>query len=304
MHKRVLVSGAWLAAVVLIAGPALGQTFKLGSDIFVTPADGATRIDLSQYPVIEEVFGSPPSPSLVQLKGKPIAGLGKTDTVVDREDDLTLAVGQTGTSRAVLRGLSLVSQSPVHFNNEPWDLFVSVSPLAGSVGTVTATRTNQEGGSFNATLEVYPHLIFTRGSDVVIIDCGVSCEPITLTSTRAPWVSSDGGFSPTSAGVPKIPNGTLYDGNGDGIADDEFIGGSNFYPGFRPVAPYLAVILSHDHPPVAEHEQEANTQCKTTTSTVSAESRVTAEATAATALCAVVAEPTEPAEPTGTADAG
>ncbi|HEX6201428.1 MAG TPA: hypothetical protein VF100_00410, partial [Thermoanaerobaculia bacterium] len=117
-------------------------------------------------------------------------------------------------------------------------------------------------------------------------------------------VTSDGQFSPASAGVPKIANGTPYDGDGDGDPDDEFVGGSNFYPGFEPLPNYKKVQISHDHPPVAEHKQLANTQCKTTVSTVSAESRATAEATTATALCVAVAEPTEPAEPTGTADAG
>lgn len=299
MHKRVLVSGAWLAAVLLIAGPALGQTFKKGSDIFVTPADGVTRVDLSQYPVAN-VLGGQPSPSLVPLKGKPIAGLGQTDTVVDRLDDLTLAVGETGTTRAVLRGLSLVSINPVSAGGKSWHLFVSVSPGAASSGTVTATRSNADGGSFSAGFEVVPHLIFTStDGDVVTIDCAFHCDStISLTSTRSPWVTSDGQFNPQSAGVPTIANGTHYDGDGDGFADDEFVGGSNFFPGFDPQT-YAVVPLSHDHPPVAEHKQRANTQCKKAVSTVSAESRTTAEATAATALCVAVAEPVEPAEPTG-----
>lgn len=305
MHKRVLVSGAWLAAVLLIAGPALGQTFKKGSDIFVTPADGLTTVDLELYPV-DELLGGPPSPLRPALKGKPITGLGQTDTVVDRLDDLTLAQGETGTTRAVLRGLSLVSINPISAGGKSWHLFVSVSPNAVSRGTVTATRSNVDGGSFNAGFAVVPHLVFTStDGDVVTIDCAFDCDAtISLTSTRSPWVTSDGQFNPTSAGVPKIANGTHYDGDGDGFADDEFVGGSNFYPGFEPIPNYKKVQISHDHPPVAEHKQLANTQCKTTASTASAESRATAEATAATALCVAVAEPKEPVEPTGTVDAG
>lgn len=295
MNGRVWVSVACLAAVVLVAGPAAGQdVYKKGSDIFVTPAGGQTRVDLSQYPVAEAIGGVLLSSEIVSLQGAPIAGLGQTDTVVDRARDVALAVGETATVEVALNGLSLVSTDPVVFDRgngpEKWDLFVSVSPLVDSTGTITITRSTQDGGSFNAAIDVFPHLVFTYGNEEVRIDCGVDCDaPIPLTSTRAVWVSSDGSFDPTAAGVPKISNGTPYDGDGDGVDDDQFVGGSNWYPGFDPFTQQV-VILSHDHPPVAEHAQEANTQCKSSTSTTSADSSTSPSGT----LCAVVVEPKEP----------
>jgi hypothetical protein len=306
MNKRWMLA-VCVAVLVVATGPAAGQlTLAPGSDIFTTGADGQTTVDLSQYPVSDAFGGQSVTPQIVTLSGKPIAGLGQTDTVVDRLGSVSFpGLHQPVSSRLRLTGLSLKGVVTVG-GSEQWNLLVSVSPTVVSTGTITLTQTNSQGGSFDAAISVRPHLIFTNPStgDTVTIDCGFECDPISLSSQNAPWViATSGGFSPSAAGVPNIANNTAYDGDGDGFADDVYKK-SNFYPGFEPVSPYVVVPVAHDHPPVAQHTQKPNTQCKKTVSTVSADSRATGEATAVAVLCAVIAEPKEPAEPTGTVDAG
>lgn len=289
-------------ALVVVAGPAAGQlTLASGSDIFTTGADGQTTVDLSQYPVSDAFNGQTVTPTIVTLSGKPIAGLGQTDTVVDRLQSVTFpGLHQPVRSSLRLTGLSL--KGSVSVGGQAWNLLVSVSPTVASTGSITLTQTNSQGGTFDAAINVRPHLIFTNPStgDTVTIDCGFECDPIALSSQNAPWViASNGGFSPSGAGVPSIANNTAYDGDGDGFADDLYKK-SNFYPGFTPVSPYNPVPVAHDHPPVAQHTQKPNTQCKRTVSSSDLD-RTSGALTAATVLCAVIAdeEPTEPTEPSG-----
>lgn len=306
MSKRGWTTLVWVAAVVLVAGPAMAQssiTLNAGSDIFITTGGGATTVDLSQYPIVSQLLGGPPSPTVVSLSGKPIAGLGQTDTVVDRLQNVTLTAFNTPSAPVPLRltGLSLKGQ--VSAGGATWNLVVSVSPNATSSGSITLTRTAADGGHFDAAINVVPHLIFTNAGNgsTVDVDCAFDCSgSIALSTQNAAWVISGGGFNPSSAGVPNIANNTPYDGDADGTADDLYKK-SNFYPGFTP-GTYAPVPVAHDHPPVAQHTQKPNTQCKRTAS--SDLDRTSGAATAVAALCVAVAdpaptEPQEPTEPTG-----
>lgn len=306
MSKRAWMFLAWVVASVLVAGPAVAQstiTLNLGSDIFTTPGGGSTTVDLSQYPIVAQLLGGPPSPSVVALSGKPIAGLGQTDTVVDRLQSVTLGALNVPSNPVPLRLTGLSLQGTVSAGGATWNLVVSVSPNAVSGGSITLTRTHADGGHFDATINVVPHLIFTNSNtgSTVDVDCAFDCSgSIALSSQNSAWVVTGGGFNPGAAGVPNIANNTAYDGDADGTADDLYKK-SNFYPGFAPGS-YAPVPVAHDHPPVAQHTQKPNTQCKRVVADqepVDGASRVSGEATAATALCAVIAEPTptEPVEP-------
>lgn len=299
---------ATVAVLALVALPAQGLTAKAGMDIFVTTGGGQTTVDLDLFP-IDQAFGggATASPTLVSLKGKPIAGLGQTDTVVERFNDVILsAPGDSGTTQIELKGLRLVSESTVAITSQNsvthWNLEVGLAQRASSSGTMTIQRNNAEGGTFDASFNVYPRLRFSSaGQADVIIDCGVvSCGTMTLSARNASWVSSTGGFDPGAAGVPSIGNGTAFDGDGDGTNDDVFVGGTNYYPGFSPVGPtYDLVPFSHDHPPVAEHAQKANNQCKTrddaepVADVESDTTAITTTANAVSSLCpkVVAAEP-------------
>ena len=59
------------------------------------------------------------------------------------------------------------------------------------LGTLTATKTHDNGGTFDTTLSVQPKLTFTRLSDgaVLVLDTGLEERPpLVFTSTNTPWV--------------------------------------------------------------------------------------------------------------------
>ena len=305
---RNVVLSLSLAAVVLLVVPAEALTARDGMDLFTTPGGGQTKVDLSLFPLAQAFGqGATASPSLVSLKGKPIAGLGQTDTVVHRINDVGLSIGSSGTTAIELVGLRLISQSTVAVTvsgqTNHWNLEVGLSNLAASNGTMTIQQNTSQGGTFDTNFNVVPRLRFSRsGAADVIIDCGASgtlCGTMTLSSSNSAWVSSDGAFDPGTAGVPNFANNTAFDGDGDGTADDHFVGGTNFYAGFDPVT-YNPVPLAHDHPPVAEHQQGPNIQCKRAVATADeTEPRVGADSestsgTGATTIGDVEVEPSEP----------
>lgn len=313
MRKTMKLSllAAAVAVFALLAMPAQAATLASGSDIFVTGGGGGTTVDLSQFPIAAAFGdGATVSPSLVSLKGQPIAGLGQTDTVVERLSDVVLdAPGDTGTTAIELKGLRLVSERAVAINRggsvTHWNLEVGLSPSASSNGTMTI-QLNSGGGTFDTIFNVIPRLRFSRtGEADVIIDCGTdACAAMELSSSNSYWADSGSGFNPGAAGVPNIANGTAFDGDGDGIKDDVLRRGSRFHPGFDPVT-HDPVPLSHDHPPVAEHQQGPNIQCADD-ATVEEEPEVIDAAgptatfgearlvTAKPALCPAVATPAEP----------
>lgn len=310
MNKRGWTYLAWAAALVLTAGSAAAQgtiTIGAGSDIFTTPGGGSTTVDLAQYPIVSQLLGGPPSPTVVPLSGKPIAGLGQTDTVVERLQNVTLGAFNVPSNPVPLRLNGLSLRGRVSAGGSVWNVVVSVSPNAVSNGSITLTRTHADGGHFDAAINVVPHLIFTNSNTgaTVDVDCAFDCSgAIALSSQNAAWVIGGGGFNPGAAGVPSIANNTPYDGDADGTADDVYKK-SNFYPGFQPGS-YVPAPVSHDHPPVAQHTQVPNTQCKKTVAAdqpvATAEGRVAGAATAQAVLCAVVADPapTEPSTPVAT----
>ncbi|HEX2254521.1 MAG TPA: hypothetical protein VHQ65_14725 [Thermoanaerobaculia bacterium] len=291
------------AAVVLLTLPASALTARDGMDLFVTPGGGQTTVDLSLFP-LDQAFGqgATASPSLLPLKGKPIAGLGNTDTVVHRISDVTLSGGGTsGTTAIELVGLRLVSERTVAITvanqTTHWNVEVGLSNLASSNGWMTIQQNTSQGGTFDTNFNVVPRLRFSRaGAADVIIDCGASntlCRPMTLSSSNSSWVSSDGAFDPSTAGVPSIANNTAFDGDGDGSADDSFAGGTNFFAGFDPVT-YHPVPLSHDHPPVAEHLQGPNVQCRTVASEDVPVSDTSGSSAESSTVGGVVVEPADP----------
>lgn len=147
--------------------------------------------------------GSDPFVGQVELLGDPIdpPTLGITSTLVQRSgtpvwpDD---PVGTEGTVDLEIVELSLVSSEPitVTYNGgqdpEQWDGAVELSEVPAPMGSLTATKTHDNGGTFDTILPVQPKFTFTKVSDpseVRVLDTGLEAiEPIDFSSTGTPFV--------------------------------------------------------------------------------------------------------------------
>ncbi|HWL92217.1 MAG TPA: hypothetical protein VNT79_01670 [Phycisphaerae bacterium] len=155
--------------------------------------DGHTkwRIGLDPgSPAIPEDFfdpGSEPFTGEVFFKGAPLGlpGLANTDTLVRRSDDPfgrnSPPDGTEITVEIELIQLSLVSCQPITVQYDggaftvDWDISVSLSDCPPPPGSLTATKTHCNGGTFESVLPVQPKLTFTRvdnPSVVRVLDSG------------------------------------------------------------------------------------------------------------------------------------
>lgn len=232
--KKMLLSTAVLALVV--AGPALGQ-LRAGDDGLATPGGGQTQFDLKSVPV-QEVFGAPVDGStVVTLKGKPFdSSLGPIDTIIRRPRDISFGSGNQATGPLQIVGLSLVSEGTVSIGGQLYSLALHLSDFSQPAGSANLTRVNGDGGTFSAALPVVPRLTFTNQKDgsTVDIDCGaVSCDPYNLSISNVGWVQTGGPgrFNPQARGEVLLPAGAWVDTNGDGKADLQLLGSTNFFPG-------------------------------------------------------------------------
>jgi hypothetical protein len=237
--KRAILAMAILAMVA--GGTSLAQTLAAGDDALNTPGGGQTQFDLSSVP-IQDVFGAPVDGStLITLRGRPFdpQRFPGVDTIVRRPQSIT--IGTTGQASGPIQivGLSLESEKTVQIGGQPYSLVLNLSQNGQTAGTTTLTRTNGDGGTFSATLPVVPKLSFTNQNDgsVVTLDCGaVKCQPFNLTISNVGWVRSGGpgGFNPSARGETLLPRGAVIDSDGDGTADLQLLGSSNFFPGLTP----------------------------------------------------------------------
>lgn len=239
--KRAILAVAVLALIA--GGTSQAQTLAAGDDGLNTPGGGQTQLDLSSVP-IQDVFGAPVDGStVISLRGRPFdsRGLPGVDAIVRRPQSIT--IGSTGQASGPIQivGLSLEAEKAVSIGGQPYSLVLNLSASGQSVGTTTLTRTNGDGGTFSATLPVVPKLTFTNQNDgsVVTLDCGaVKCQPYSLTISNVGWVRSDGpgGFDPAARGETLLPRGAWVDTDGDGRADLQLLGSSNFFPGITPTS--------------------------------------------------------------------
>jgi len=178
---------------------------KTGHDLFVT-GDGSSH-DFSETPIPNDFFGpgSDPFTALVNLEGTPLGlfsgfEVGNTDTIVQRAEVAAVpdGTGESDTIAIELVALSLKSINPitVTFNGgqdpEPWDLSIDVSLALPSTGTMTITHANEAGGTYTASMCVYPLITFRQvnGTGELQLDAAELdppyCAPLE-TAVPAPW---------------------------------------------------------------------------------------------------------------------
>ncbi len=174
-----------------------------GQDCWVTQCDGHTGYGFDQTPLQAGFFGpgSDPFEEFVALGGPPGGGSGPngSDTLLDRLERMCFVepLPATDSTPLELVMLELVSCQPITVtyddgqNSEDWDVVVDLSG-AQPQGTLTATKTHANGGTFDSDFYVQPRFTFTKISDpseVVIFDTlDAGIDPMLLSSTGEPWL--------------------------------------------------------------------------------------------------------------------
>jgi hypothetical protein len=219
MMKNWISRLALLTLIALAAvAPLAAESLPASNDGWTTPGGGQTVVDLSGFPVAA-VLGSAPVNNNVSMKGTPLdsANLGSIDTLLER-GAVTLT-NNVGTGNLQLVALSLTSESNVQLQDgRVYHLDLVRSPTPSAVGSITVTRTNSDGGTFNSGFDVLPKLTFTNVNspfDVVNIDCAAGgCNPFHMSSTNSGWVNpgGSGNFSPSAKGITPIRSGITVQG--------------------------------------------------------------------------------------------
>ncbi|MHC4697426.1 MAG: hypothetical protein ACYTFA_11840, partial [Planctomycetota bacterium] len=157
--------------------------------------------------------GSDPFIGTVQVQG------GPTDTLVQRMSDANCPpLGACAPISVEIVELNLVSVGPITVtygtSTEDWDLAIGLSGTGPGLGSLQATTTHANGGSYDARLPILPRLRFTKVSnplDVRVLDFdNEGYPPIELNFFGVPWV---------------INLGPLLQGNVDAPSDGNFVPG-------------------------------------------------------------------------------
>ena len=194
-----------LILAILILVPALGaaQDIEPGHDLFQTDPD--TTWDHMMIPADFLDPGSDPFDSTVPLQGNPPVDLpacpnddlSQTDTIVRRLTTAPVAnPGDQATIDIEIVALDLVGIQPitVTYNGgqdpEEWSIRVDLDAIAPQPpGTMTITRVDGLGGTFDSMLPVIPRLTFTRDSDGAVRQINGSEFALTLAfeALGVPW---------------------------------------------------------------------------------------------------------------------
>lgn len=142
---------------------------KKGLDRYETP-DLTADLDMPPIPAGFFDPSSEPFSGVVRFCGNPQnpADEGSTDTVVRRIDPLNFgpSLPLQGTVPIEIVSLNLVSCEPiiVNINGQPtqWDVKVTLSDIAPPLGSMTVTKTNDNGGTFTSQFNVVPKFTFTQ----------------------------------------------------------------------------------------------------------------------------------------------
>jgi hypothetical protein len=235
MRKAILITVLCLVAAV----PALAADFAIrsGIDVWTTKADGRTHYDFSRNPIPSGFFcaNSAPFSDIIFFKGSPIAtstpgALGRTDTIVQRLDDVAFEKSNVASTRIQLRALSLVSMFPVKTSCGSFNVKAT---LDGDqpITRMRIFRESPTGGRYVAPLALNVKMVFTPvdkpSARPLVLRKNIQFRP----SPNATWTSKPSAGMLTHEGFVKV------DTDGDGIPD-AFLEGTtaNFSAAGNPLA--------------------------------------------------------------------
>lgn len=167
-------------------------------DLVIPPGDdcwdtdcGRTSFSFCETPLPADFFdpGSEPFVGRILLEG----AVPGADTVTRRYQSMTLTdLNPTDSVPIEIVQLDLTSCAPITVvtNGTPveWNVAVTLAPTPSPLGTLTATKTHENGGTFDATFFVRPVFTFTRvlGGNSVVFEPTTPAPFTTLGD--APWV--------------------------------------------------------------------------------------------------------------------
>ncbi|MEE9296330.1 MAG: hypothetical protein V3W34_15405 [Phycisphaerae bacterium] len=212
-------------------------------DAWVSPEDGVMchTFGVTGSPPIPADFfapGSDPFSGSVCLRGVPLGptppygDFGEADTLILRTTDpfdrCGLPPGAETTIPIEIVALSLEAVGPITVtfnggqNPEQWDVTVDRSGVAPPPGTLSATKTHCNGGTYTSTLDVLPRFTFTKVGDpgeMRVLDTGLEgLDPVPL--------------------VQSVPNAWVHDVDPPFDANIDLC--STFHAGFQEIAPITA----------------------------------------------------------------
>jgi hypothetical protein len=144
--------------------------------------------------------GSDPFEGTVCLNGDPLGGFGDGSTLVRRFGDPFGRTDPPGSTAAVpieIVALNLVSCQPITVTYsggqapEPWNLRVGLSVLPPPPGTLQATKTHCNGGTWSSQFYVQPLFTFTSvgNGNQIDLDTGVfGLPPLLFAASDGHWV--------------------------------------------------------------------------------------------------------------------
>ena len=228
-----------LALALICAAPSFAEvaTVTNGIDVWTTPADGSSYLDLARTPIPAGFLcpSSRPLTGRILWQGKPIASapdnvLGNADTIVQRLDDVTFGQDGIGVTRLQVKALSLVGMKPIRTRCGNFEV---TAHLNGEqpITSMEIVRQTGDSGTYQASLAMQVKLVFTPigrdgNSTGGLVRTFVVDEPMDLESQLARWTSS----APNPEVQHKQIGGFLaVDTDGDAATDLFLPGQSNFF---------------------------------------------------------------------------
>ncbi|UCG33365.1 MAG: hypothetical protein JSU68_01795, partial [Phycisphaerales bacterium] len=175
-----------------------GDCVGPGQDCWATDCGLGTQADFSDNPIPADFFdpGSEPFDGVIELGG----ATGGIDTIVERLDRMCFGTPYPSSDQVDVQlvQLDLVGcQFITVTGSGDWNVEVSLSDVQPT-GTLTATKTHENGGYFEAAFYVQPVYTFTRvapPNDMRVFDTAAEGLPpiLMLTDAYAHW-STDESF--------------------------------------------------------------------------------------------------------------
>lgn len=192
-------------AVMVFACAIMGSAQSAGYDLFQTGS--GTSVTLTGIGV-------------VPLQGNAISGApGNTDTLIQRTQDVPAGGGNVPIA---VYALSMKSSSPVTFQGQQADVYVTINNTGGTISTSTLPQPDslsassgnlnvRTDGTFDSSLTVNADIIFVKSGASVTDSTnwlGHSAAPTTtLASTNSTWSSTAPSGYPSST---TYPSGGFY----------------------------------------------------------------------------------------------